>query len=1175
MSMRPPRRASIESLEDRTLLTVQAVSVGTELFIISDTGDSIAIQDDSGLPQLVQVVANGTPLPSISPIPAASLTRITIAGDSGDNVIDLSGITTATFSSSLEIIVDAGDGNDTITGSPDIGATLNGNDGDDVITGGDAADVINGGNGMDVLNGGLGVDTVSGGDGADVINGNEDGDVLNGNAGNDTVNGDDGDDIIDGGAGIDSVLGGLGGDTLNGGSGNDEVFGEDGNDSLLGNTGNDLLEGGIGDDTLLGEAGGDTLLGQDGDDSLNGAAGNDSIDGGAGNDTANGAAGADTVIGNSGDDVIFGGGGPDTLFGDGDGMGAVVVGADRINGNGGNDTINGGGAADFVNGGAGNDFIVTNDVSVSVDDIQVTEGNPGDMVTADFTISLNAALPIAATVQYQVTADGTPTGGTATAGVDFVEIPAGPTASVTFLPGETTQTVTVTILPDDIGEADETFLITLLSATNVQILDDVGQATIIDDESGLTVTPTNDINTLTNTLVGTGSGIVVTGMTISGHSLVTGELSSGIYQARVPAPYGLFSDGVILSTGDVADYAAGPNLDLSDTGYFVPATAAQEAILDPITDPVSGLFDHFDVTQLNITFDLLPGFDTLFFNLVFGSEEFPVFVGAGFSDGFGIILNGTNVALAGTPAAPINIDHPDFLAVPGTELNGVLAPGGDPLITFSETISDGATGNTISFIIADVTDSIFDTTIYISSLGAVVPMPPPPPTPPPAVTIDIDDTLLGGTGNDTVFGSVGNDSVNGQAGNDSLSGGSGMDTVVSGPGDDTLDGGNGDDDVSGEQGTNTLNGGNGDDIIVLEPFADGFNAAAETAGAETVIVRGTDGADSFTVSQNEFDLMVVTTSTASIVMSESVSSVIIEGMDGDDTVTMDHLGRVRPVALSVRLGEGNDTFDGRNRNGMPVPIQILGEGGNDTLIGTAAGDSIEAGDGNDSVLGNDGDDTVQGGFGLDTLNGQNGNDSLLGDHGNDRLIGDVGADFIAGGEGDDFANGMGGDDTLEGGFGGDTLFAGGGNDVVRGGTGNDSLKGHSGDDVISGGGGDDTIIGAIGNDTIHGGDGDDRIESGNGNDLVAGGDGDDFVNAAGGADTVLGGDSDDQLFGGGGNDIVLGGDGDDIVRGNGGSRDTVAGNEGDNDDLAGNLAGEINEAFTLSATLLAQLDALE
>src|SRR5439155_3384978 len=90
-----------------------------------------------------------------------------------------------------------------------------------------------------------------------------------------------------------------------------------------------------------------------------------------------------------------------------------------------------------------------------------------------------------------------------------------------------------------------------------------------------------------------------------------------------------------------------------------------------------------------------------------------MFVGQ-FVDGFGLYLNGTNIAFAN--GAPININHPDMRPFPGTELNGVLAPNGDPILTFSAPVPPGSAGNTLTIIIADTRDSVLDTTVYVSSL---------------------------------------------------------------------------------------------------------------------------------------------------------------------------------------------------------------------------------------------------------------------------------------------------------------------------------------------------------------------------------------------------------------------------------------------------------------------------
>ncbi|MEM7594187.1 MAG: calcium-binding protein, partial [Cyanobacteria bacterium P01_A01_bin.83] len=65
---------------------------------------------------------------------------------------------------------------------------------------------------------------------------------------------------------------------------------------------------------------------------------------------------------------------------------------------------------------------------------------------------------------------------------------------------------------------------------------------------------------------------------------------------------------------------------------------------------------------------------------------------------------------------------------------------------------------------------------------------------------------------------------------------------------------------------------------------------------------------------------------------------------------------------------------------------IQGNGGNDTIGGSAKDDGIQ---------GNNGDDTLVGGAGNDNLNGGVQDDLLQGDGGNDRLIGGGGRDVFA------------------------------------------------------------------------------------------------------------------------------------------------------------------------------------
>ena len=72
---------------------------------------------------------------------------------------------------------------------------------------------------------------------------------------------------------------------------------------------------------------------------------------------------------------------------------------------------------------------------------------------------------------------------------------------------------------------------------------------------------------------------------------------------------------------------------------------------------------------------------------------------------------------------------------------------------------------------------------------------------------------------------------------------------------------------------------------------------------------------------------------------------------------------------------------------------ILGEGGDDTLIGNRThGDALLGGTGNDVLNGSGGDDELYGESGNDRLVGGEGSDMLDGGAGADRLIGGAGAD---------------------------------------------------------------------------------------------------------------------------------------------------------------------------------------
>ena len=243
----------------------------------------------------------------------------------------------------------------------------------------------------------------------------------------------------------------------------------------------------------------------------------------------------------------------------------------------------------------------------------------------------------------------------------------------------------------------------------------VGSLLLSTPAFAITITPSFDALGLANTLFLNQSGITVNSATISGASNQAGTYTNGT------GTYGLPNTGIVLSSGNVADYADGPNNNSGNSGSgLADATQAQNDLLSPIT----GQLDHFDAVQLDISFDVASEISSVTFFGAFGSEEFPEYVNSGVNDGFGLFVNGTNVAGVQSPSTgtnlPVNIDHPDFANITGTELDGMLAPNGNPVLRFDVPVNPGAT-NDFSIILADAGDSILDTTVYLSSFGASTP----------------------------------------------------------------------------------------------------------------------------------------------------------------------------------------------------------------------------------------------------------------------------------------------------------------------------------------------------------------------------------------------------------------------------------------------------------------------
>ena len=144
------------------------VGAGGVLSVTSDGSDPITIVCTGG-----NVQVNGAD-PGGTATACSAIASIGVRGGPGANNINLNGVTTAAFTGLNSVIVNGGDGNDTIAGSefPDL---LNGSTGNDRVIG-----QRNAGGTRDQMLGGVGDDTL-------VWNPGDGDDTMDGEAGFDTI----------------------------------------------------------------------------------------------------------------------------------------------------------------------------------------------------------------------------------------------------------------------------------------------------------------------------------------------------------------------------------------------------------------------------------------------------------------------------------------------------------------------------------------------------------------------------------------------------------------------------------------------------------------------------------------------------------------------------------------------------------------------------------------------------------------------------------------------------------------------------------------------------------------------------------------------------------------------------------------------------------------------------
>jgi Ca2+-binding RTX toxin-like protein len=274
--------------------------------------------------------------------------------------------------------------------------------------------------------------------------------------------------------------------------------------------------------------------------------------------------------------------------------------------------------------------------------------------------------------------------------------------------------------------------------------------------------------------------------------------------------------------------------------------------------------------------------------------------------------------------------------------------------------------------------------------------------------LEIGDLAATGMESATISLQTGEDTLNASATNIAMdaSGGQGNDSMTGGAGNDTLRGGAGDDHVVGGKGTDTMTGGQGDDSFVWNN-GDGSDVISGGRGNDELTSNGNESNEIYTAKavDRKVSLDRVTEKPFNIT-SDGVEQMQVNGLIGDDLLTVDQLAGTGMTLFEFLGGEGNDFLIGTNAD---IDLDFDGGLGDDFAIGGAMNDFLAGGAGNDRMFGGAGADQFAFGTGALFDAGSIGTDTLYGfEQGSDKIVLDTNTfaaleSEIGGGLGTEFA----------------------------------------------------------------------------------------------------------------------------------------------------------------------------
>jgi hypothetical protein len=200
-----------------------------------------------------------------------------------------------------------------------------------------------------------------------------------------------------------------------------------------------------------------------------------------------------------------------------------------------------------------------------------------------------------------------------------------------------------------------------------------------------------------------GAGVTLANASYRGDPAAAGTFSAAQAAIGIEA-------GVVLSTGNAAD-VVGPN---SDASRGTNNLRAGDATVDMLAAP------YRTVDAAVLEFDVTPAAATISIRYVFGSEEYPEFVGTAYSDVMAIFVNGVNCANHdGHPVGVNTINKIVNSALFIDNDNGARDTQMDGLTVALECVAAVTPGmpNHVRIAIADTGDAAYDSAVFLAAGG--------------------------------------------------------------------------------------------------------------------------------------------------------------------------------------------------------------------------------------------------------------------------------------------------------------------------------------------------------------------------------------------------------------------------------------------------------------------------